>query len=118
MIAIFLGGVLGTYARISLSTLINHYWPFIFPFATFAINCIGSFFIGIAAGLYLNTIYESFFVIGLLGGVTTFSTFSVENMQLLSYKKPLISLCYILSSVGLCLLFTFVGIFITNLIYN
>lgn len=118
MIAVFLGGFLGTFARVSLSTTINRFWPYIFPIATFSINCIGSFLIGIAAGLYLNDAYESFIIIGFLGGFTTFSTFSVENAQLLMYKKPLTSLVYILATVLICLLFTFIGIFITNFIYN
>jgi fluoride exporter len=118
MIAVFFGGFLGTLARVTLSTTINRYWPYIFPIATFSINCIGSFLIGIAAGLYLNDAYEAFFMIGFLGGFTTFSTFSVENVQLLLYKKPITSLFYILATVLICLLLTFIGIFITNFIYS
>ena len=118
MIAVFFGGFLGTLARVSLSTTINRFWPYIFPIATFSINCIGSFLIGIAAGLYLNDIYESFFIIGFLGGFTTFSTFSVENVQLLLAKKPFTSLVYILVTVLICLLLTFTGIYITNSIYG
>ena len=118
MIGVFIGGFLGTISRVSLSTLINRYWPYIFPIATFTINCIGSFFIGIAAGLYLNEVYESFFIIGFLGGFTTFSTFSVENAQLLLHKKPLTTILYILATVVICLLLTFFGIYITDTIYG
>ena len=118
MIGVFIGGFLGTISRVSLSTLINRYWPYIFPIATFTINCIGSFFIGIAAGLYLNEAYESFFIIGFLGGFTTFSTFSVENAQLLLHKKPLTTILYILATVVICLLLTFFGIYITDTIYG
>lgn len=118
MIAVFLGGFLGTISRVSLSTTINRYWPYIFPIATFSINCIGSFLIGIAAGLYLNEAYESFFIIGFLGGFTTFSTFSVENAQLLLYKKRFTTLLYILATVVVCLALTFIGISITDYIYR
>ena len=51
-----------------------------------------------------------FFIIGILGSFTTFSTFSLETVELLVDKKFLLAFFYIFLSLFLCLLFTFLGL--------
>jgi fluoride exporter len=78
------------------------------PYATFLINVLGSFIIGIVYG-----ITESFFAViisvGFLGGFTTYSTFMYESLQLMQKGKLLRSLLYSFSSFALGIGFVFVG---------
>lgn len=88
-LAILSGGACGTGCRYGLSLLINGWLGAkAFPWATFIINITGSFLIGLIAELYHAQVFSSAtwrlaLVTGLLGGFTTFSAFSLENLQLL-----------------------------------
>ena len=57
-----------------------------------------------------------FLIIGVLGSFTTFSTFSLETIELLISKKFLQAFSYMILSLSLCLLFTFLGLNINKLI--
>ena len=85
-----------------------------FPIITLGINILGAFLIGvITAAAAKNAAFDPRFVlllkVGLCGGFTTFSTFSNETVALLQNGKLLPALCYILLSVGLCLLAVVLG---------
>ena len=98
---------------------------FLFPnyifINTLIVNIIGSFMIG-----YIIMIMETkslsqdfikyFFIIGILGSFTTFSTFSFESVELLIDKKFLLAFFYMFLSLSLCLLFTFIGLNFNKLI--
>ncbi|MDB4860686.1 fluoride efflux transporter CrcB [Alphaproteobacteria bacterium] len=88
---------------------------------TLIINIIGSFLIGYLIVLLENKSFSQdflkyFFIIGVLGSFTTFSTFSLEAVDLLIDKKFLIAFFYIFLSLTLCLLFTFLGVNYNKLI--
>ncbi len=74
-----------------------------FPWATFLINISGSLLIGLLAGLLHRSIlpgpWRIFVGVGVLGGYTTFSTFSLETLQLLEHGRGLWALIYVLGSV-------------------
>tara|TARA_Y100001970_G_scaffold21944_1_gene25225 strand:- start:1594 stop:1800 length:207 start_codon:yes stop_codon:yes gene_type:complete len=55
-----------------------------------------------------------FLIIGVLGSFTTFSTFSLESVDLLLNKKFLLAFSYMVLSLFLCLLFTFIGLNISK----
>lgn len=84
-----LGGALGSIARHGLNHLIHQrQLSSTFPLGIFAINVVGSFLIGVVGGLLvsgrlsLSLEARTFVVVGLLGGFTTFSSFSFDTLAL------------------------------------
>ncbi len=117
---IFLGGGLGSVLRYWISFFIkSNCTASSFPWATFSVNIIGSLLIGFLTTLVLkNTLNPElrlFTIIGICGGFTTFSTFTNETILLLKNGSYLISLSYIISSVGLGVLAVILGCVLANL---
>lgn len=83
---IAIGGSLGAVARYGLSTFVYHTTSDIFPWGTLVINLTGSFLIGVFIELFDTTIipseWRSFITIGFLGAYTTFSTYTLETVNL------------------------------------
>ena len=107
------GGAVGAVLRYLTSNFYKFYFPN-FPIGTLFINFIGSFIIGILASNLESrgTSYifiKYFLIIGILGSFTTFSTFSLETIQLVNDKKLFLSLVYIFLSISLCILGAFFG---------
>ena len=107
------GGAAGAVLRYLTSNFYRFYFPN-FPIGTLFINFIGSFLIGILASNLESrgTSYifiKYFLIIGILGSFTTFSTFSLETIQLVNDKKLFLSLVYIFLSISLCILGAFFG---------
>ena len=107
------GGAVGAVLRYLTSNFYRFYFPN-FPIGTLFINFIGSFLIGILASNLESrgTSYifiKYFLIIGILGSFTTFSTFSLETIQLVNDKKLFLSLVYIFLSISLCILGAFFG---------
>lgn len=107
-----IGGGLGSILRYLASKLSG---TTTFPFATLSVNIIGSFLIGVFAASFLKNQQFSegaklFFITGLCGGFTTFSAFSLENMELIQSGKYKIAILYIGISIISCLVATFAGL--------
>ena len=87
LLLILSGGALGSLGRYAVSGLAHRLSTSMFPIGTLAVNLIGSFIIGLLWGAFENTIISpnarSFIFIGVLGGFTTFSTYSLETLNLL-----------------------------------
>ncbi len=86
---IMLGGALGSGARYWTSGLVGERFGEIFPLGTLLVNVSGSFLIGFLAGLTeppspfpAGPRLRQFLMIGILGGYTTFSTFSLQTLEL------------------------------------
>ena len=84
-----LGGALGSVARYGCSVLAARWMGSGFPWATLFVNVAGSFAIGLLAALVtadgrptLGADARAFFMVGILGGFTTFSSFSLETLNL------------------------------------
>jgi fluoride exporter len=88
VLLIALGGSIGAVARYGLAGLVQRFTTPYFPFGTFVVNIVGCLAFGILAGLAeqrfaLGPAARAFLLIGVLGGFTTFSSFSFETFQLL-----------------------------------
>ena len=105
----FIGGVF----RYLLSILIQAKTTTHFPLHTLAVNVIGCFFIGIVMGFFdkgqVSHEWKLFLTTGVLGGFTTFSAFSNETFALFREGHACHALIYILASVLLGLLATYIA---------
>lgn len=109
------GGAIGSMLRYSVAlTSISK----TFPAGTLLINIIGSFIIGILAALFfrniINTNLWRFFAVGICGGFTTFSAFSLEAFNMLQHQSYTNFLLYIVASVAGGLLAVAAGFMLTT----
>jgi len=92
IILVAVGGGLGAVCRYAVSSLAAGLSEGAFAWGTAAVNIVGSFLIGVAAGFLersaLSRLFWLFLVTGFLGGFTTFSTFSLEIMQSFRHGSP------------------------------
>ena len=97
-----LGGALGSVGRYLLSRLIGVRTPEQFPWHTFTVNVLGCFAIGLIWALLQKTTADKslnlFLITGILGGFTTFSSFSMETFQLIQAKAYCSATIYVLLS--------------------
>ena len=98
-----IGGFLGANSRYLSSKMINKYWKKSYPMATFIINILGSFVLGLVVmhpvlSKTMQTDMNYGLGIGFLGAFTTFSTFEFEVLQLVENKKLFIAVLYVLLS--------------------
>jgi CrcB protein len=115
-LVIGIGSALGGVARYGCGVLAALIWPVAFPWMTIAINVIGSFVIGFFAALtgpdgrvLVGTLGRQFVMVGVCGGYTTFSAFSLETLNLLRSARPLAAGANVALSLGLCLLAVWLG---------
>ncbi len=88
ILAIGSGGFIGAVLRAYLNGLISHRLPHELPYGTLGVNLIGSFLMGVLIAYFMYTNYfslttKSFLSTGLLGALTTYSTFAIESFFLL-----------------------------------
>ncbi|NHA02685.1 fluoride efflux transporter CrcB [Mucilaginibacter sp. HC2] len=112
---IFLGGGLGSVCRYLVNRWVTGIVTSAFPYGTFLVNITGCFLIGFLVfysakfGTYsLN--WRLFLVTGICGGYTTFSSFSFENVQLISDHQLFTAILYAFGSIVLGFLATYMGI--------
>jgi CrcB protein len=111
-----MGGALGSVARYWLSLAVAARFGETFPWGTLVINVTGSFIIGIFGALTLPEIggpnratIIQFFMVGICGGYTTFSSFSLQTLNLLRDGQWLYAAGNMLGSVILCMIAVWLG---------
>ncbi len=119
VLSIGLGGFLGAVSRYWLSGLAQKLSDR-FPFGTLSVNLLGSFILGLLATLFLEKVIVSqelrlFVLVGLLGAFTTYSTFSLETLNLLRNGEWLFAGINILSNVFGTLIAVWAGVSIAKL---
>jgi len=108
LIAIALGSGLGGVLRYLAGAAVHVIWARTFPWGTLAVNVVGSTLIGLlwvhlSARGEAGELARAFVIVGLLGGFTTFSSFSLETMLLLEQQGWMKAGAYVAASVALCL---------------
>ncbi|MBN2815277.1 MAG: fluoride efflux transporter CrcB [Campylobacterales bacterium] len=88
ILAIGSGGFLGAVLRAYLNGVISHKLPHDLPYGTLGVNLIGSFIMGTLIAYFMYTTIlsvhmKSFLTTGVLGALTTYSTFAIESFLLL-----------------------------------
>ena len=114
---VFIGGGLGSLARFGLGNFIQQTWPSQFPFATLMVNIISSFILGLmiawlAVRPTQSDHYRLFFATGFCGGLSTFSTFTMEVFSLAKSGLVAMAVINILVSVVACLAALWLGTFL------
>lgn len=117
LLVVFLGAGTGGVIRHLVNVTVPRLTGADFPFATFLINVTGSFLIGLIAGWLAFKAGEGwsqtvrlFLVTGILGGYTTFSTFSLDAMVLMERGAFWSAAAYVAGSVGLSLIAAATGL--------
>lgn len=109
----FVGGVL----RYLLSRWVVHQVGGLFPWGTFVVNILGCFLVGLLYGLcerqlLLNPEWRLCLIVGFCGSFTTFSSFINEGTNLLVARQFPLVVLYMMLSLGLGLLATYLGFFL------
>jgi CrcB protein len=112
-----IGGALGSVARAGMSDLVTRWMGNEFPFGTVAVNITGAIFMGLLAGygetepgkLIFSPAARTFLMIGVLGGYTTFSSFSLQTFLLMEQGNILGAFLNVTLSVLLCVIGIWLG---------
>lgn len=111
-----LGSALGGVARYWCSGFVAARVGEVFPWGTFVVNVVGSFVIGFFAtltapdnGWLVPTEVRVFVMVGFCGGYTTFSSFSLQTLNLVRDGEFLFASANVLGSVAICMLSVYLG---------
>ena len=119
-LAVVAGGGIGSLLRYVLTFAISQRLGPGFPWWTFIINITGSFVIGIVSEMTQTRVFPGapllriFLMTGVLGGYTTFSTYSLETLQLAGDRAVLLAFAYAIGSVVLGVACAFGGIILAR----
>jgi CrcB protein len=115
LLFVALGGAGGAVSRYLMSNFIHASLASKFPYATLIVNLLGSLMIGIMYVLIvekavLHPDWRSVLMVGFLGAFTTFSTFSIETINLMQNGYLGSALLYIIFSVVVCVFAAWLGV--------
>lgn len=120
MLLVGAGGAIGAMARYGVSVLAGRLLPTSFPLATLVVNVLGSMMMGLLIGLMARLLppmapeVRLFAAVGVLGGFTTFSSFSLDAITLIERGALAQAMLYIGLSVVVCLLGLYLGLLVTR----
>ncbi len=111
-----IGGALGSMGRYGTGVLVGKAWSASFPLGTMLINIVGSLAMGLCIGYLVRTTpawqadARLFVAVGVLGGFTTFSSFSLDAVSMLERGELGLALFYVLGSVIIGIAALFAGL--------
>ncbi len=117
ILAVALGGALGSVLRHLTNAGIGTLLPASFPWGTLTANVLGCFVMGLLMAVFM-TLWDpapeikAFLTVGFLGGYTTFSAFSADTMTLWTQGDAVATAAYVIASVTLSIAAVFLGSFI------
>jgi fluoride exporter len=109
---ICVGGAVGTGVRYVTGLLAVHWLGAAFPYGTLAVNLAGAFLIGLVqqlAGALIPEAVRLFLVVGVLGGMTTYSAFTYETVRLMTLAEWGKVWTNLAVTTGLCLVLCWLG---------
>ncbi|HIP41769.1 MAG TPA: fluoride efflux transporter CrcB [Campylobacterales bacterium] len=113
ILSVGIGGFIGAILRFSLSGWVQKLTTSSFPFGTLFVNILGSFLIGFLflyfQQINFSAIQKALLITGLLGALTTFSTFSLETLLLIQQEYYVKAFSNIILNVMLSIGATFMG---------
>jgi len=115
ILAIAAGGSIGAVMRFLVSTGIYSWLGRGFPYGTLVVNILGSLLMGLLYELFLQRLSVSpevraVLLVGFLGAFTTFSTFSIETINLIEQGYLIKAIANVFASVILCILAAWCGL--------
>mgnify|MGYP001021782399 CR=1 FL=1 len=114
------GGAIGAMARYGVSVAVGRIWPTDFPLATLLINIVGSVLMGVLVGVLARTLppmaneIRLFTAVGVLGGFTTFSSFSLDAVTLIERGALAQAALYVGLSVVVCIVGLYLGLLLVR----
>ncbi len=114
------GAAIGGVARYAVSSLIGRMWTGSFPLATLTVNIVGSLLMGVLVGALARFMpawqaeARLFAAVGILGGFTTFSSFSLDTIVLIERGELPLAIFYVALSVVVCVIGLYLGLLITR----
>ncbi len=111
---VFIGGGVGAAMRYWMDGVVQRWTGSTFPYGTFVVNSLGCLMIGVIMTsleerFLGNPSLRIFMTIGILGGFTTFSTFSYETVEMMRSAEYLYATANISLTLFTCLTSTYVG---------
>lgn len=121
LLFVALGGALGASCRYGVGVAATHLGSGQFPWGTFTVNVAGSFILGVLAAAMTfswspSPEMRAFLVVGVLGGFTTFSAYSLEVILLIERDRLALAAVFMLGTVALSVAGLFAGLRLTRLV--
>jgi len=110
------GGAIGSVLRYGTGVFVGSLWRNPFPLGTMLINIVGSLVMGLFVGLMARLLptwqndARLFFAVGVLGGFTTFSSFSLDAISMIERGELALAVLYILLSVVIAVPALYIGL--------
>ena len=119
ILASAMGGAIGCVSRYFLAETIYEAWGDVFPYGILVANVIGCLLMGCLATIMvhkmeLSIVWRGAVLVGFLGGLTTFSSFSLDTVRLIEEGFVAKAAIYVLASVVLCVSATLLGVFVAE----